>query len=426
MSTLTKGLKMAATVYSCQLHESKGLCRIIYFSGLEFDLILHPYVYGEPLVTTQPLYFLEDIGSIAKLSVEHPKKITDIEMEYLIDNYLFEYSLSDETSKVCAKITDPAFWHPDYSDFYQYHDKRNTRALTLDPYNDDSILEITDIDGNEWAFSDYCFPKEFIDDALSESALKIKAIYERKIIVKIIPNWERDGYFGKLRLVECDGTLLDYTQALNLDCINFYNIKDKSVFRVESNLDKSVLELSIQNINCNQRYSPTLLSYYFSGLRERNCLLSFMGYYNVLEHCFEEASIILKNHNTSEKISLRMVLSLISTHGELFEFITSSSLDLACNIAKDIETSSGVKIKGVVVNNDSSALENISDWLYAIRCAVIHSKKRRRGKIEAIFEPYSSQSENISSALKVIKWLSQKCILKYDELSEAVGLISEA
>lgn len=65
---------MAATSYTCQLYESEGIAKIIIFSGLDFDMIIHPYVYGEPLVTTQPVYFLEQLGAIAKVRVEHPKK----------------------------------------------------------------------------------------------------------------------------------------------------------------------------------------------------------------------------------------------------------------------------------------------------------------------------------------------------------------
>lgn len=63
---------------------------------------------------------------------------------------------------------------------------------------------------------------------------------------------------------------------------------------------------------------------------------------------------------------------------------------------------------------------NISDWLYKIRCAVVHSKKSRRGQTEAIFEPYSDEADNIQAALSVIKWLSQKCILKDNELTNSV------
>jgi hypothetical protein len=408
---------MAGTTYTCQLHESKGLCKIIHFSGLEFDLLIHPYIYGEPLIATQPLYFLEEIEAIAKLHVEKPKTITENETEYLIDNYLFKYSLIDDNSRICAKITTPAFWLPDFSDFYQYHDKKNTRALTLDPYNDDSILEIKDLDGNDICFNDYCFPKEFIDEALSESAINIKNIYKTKILIKIIPDDDRDGYFGKIRLLENEGTLLDFTQALRLDYIDSYDTKNKTTVKISSDLDNDVLELPIQKIVCVEKYSPILLSYYFSGLRERNHLLSFIGYYNVLEYYFEDAPVILGVKPTSERKNLRQVIKLITNHCELYDFIAQKR-ELIAHIEKDIETSSSIKIKAVIIKKEASLLENISDWIYSIRCAVVHSKKRRNGEEEAIFEPYTSQAENISSALVVLKWLSQKCIIKDRELNQ--------
>ncbi|EBR0537475.1 hypothetical protein BLM28_12145, partial [Salmonella enterica] len=267
---------MAATSYTCQLYESEGISKIILFSGLEFDLIIHPYVYGEPLVTTQPVYFLEQLGSIAKLRVEHPKKITELETEYLIDNYLFEYSLLYSTSRLCSKISTPAFWAPDFSGFYQYHDQRRTRALTLDPLNDESIISIQDLEGNDWPFTDYCIPKEFLDEALTESATKILKLHEQKLITMIDLSPEREGYYGKLRLLESEGTLIDFSQAAQLDAISEYNIKDKNTYELSSEIDPSnKIELPIERVTTTEKYSPTLLSYYFSGLRERNPLISF-------------------------------------------------------------------------------------------------------------------------------------------------------
>ncbi|HHQ4314588.1 TPA: hypothetical protein ACSP7Z_005324, partial [Serratia fonticola] len=163
-------------------------------------------------VTTQPVYFLEQLGSIAKVRVEHPKRITELETEYLIDNYLFEYSLLHDSSRLCAKISTPAFWMPDFSDLYQYHDQRRTRALTLDPLNDDSILSIKDLEGNDWPFTDYCIPKEFLDDTLKKSATSILELHKQKLIAMIGLTSEREGYFGKLRLLESEGTLIDFTQ----------------------------------------------------------------------------------------------------------------------------------------------------------------------------------------------------------------------
>ncbi|PHZ28926.1 hypothetical protein CS533_02740 [Yersinia bercovieri] len=411
---------MAATTFTCQLYESKGLCKIVHFTGLDYDLILHPYVYGELLVTTQPVYYLEELDSIAKISVQAPKKISEIETEYLIDNYLFKYSLMYESSRICSKITTPAFWRPDFSDFYLYHDQRHTRALTLDPLNDESILEIKGINGNDWCFTDYCIPKEFIDSALSESALKIIEIYKKKIFVKIMPDEERDGYFGKLRLLETDDTLLDYTQALSLeDCIDAYRIRNKASLEIKSNLGNDTpIDLPIEKISSSDRYSPLLLSYYFSGLRERNPLISFIGYYNVLEYYLEEAPNLLGHNPSSEKQNLRYVISLITSHHKLHDFIITTHQGFEFEIEEKIMSSSGIEILGVKVNNNINLINDISDWVYLLRCAIVHSKKSRKGKIEAIFEPYSIQSNNINSALKVVKWLSQQCIIKDFELSQ--------
>lgn len=410
---------MAATSYTCQLYESEGIAKIILFSGLDFDLIIHPYVYGEPLVTTQPVYFLDQLGSIAKLTVEYPKKITELETEYLIDNYLFEYSLLHNTSRICSKVSTPAFWAPDYSDFYQYHDQRATRALTLDPFNDDSIIAIQDLEGNDWPFTDYCIPKEFLDDALTESAIKILKLHEQKLITMINPSSERDGYYGKLRLLESEGTLIDFSQAVRLDTICEYNIKDKNTYELSSDLDSDRnIELPIERVTTTEKYSPTLLSYYFSGLRERNPLISFTGFYNVLEYYLEEAPVILGTPPLkTERENLQKVVELLTEQNELYTKLNSFSTALKSKLQNDITSSSQVKIKGLRITNRASLLNDVSNWLYGIRCAVVHSKKRRKGKIEAIFEPYSKESENITPALEVIKWLSQKCIVKDNQLS---------
>ncbi|MDM2766951.1 hypothetical protein [Citrobacter sp. Cpo147] len=411
---------MAATSYTCQLYESEGIAKIILFSGLDFDLIIHPYVYGEPLVTTQPVYFLEQLGSIAKLKVEPPKKITELETEYLIDNYLFEYSLLYSTSRLCSKISTPAFWAPDFSDFYQYHDQRRTRALTLDPLNDDSIISIQDLEGNDWPFTDYCIPKEFLDDALTESATKILKLHEQKLIAMIDLTSERNGYFGKLRLLESEGTLIDFSQAVQLDSISEYNIKDKNTYELSSEIDSSKkLELPIERITTTEKYSPTLLSYYFSGLRERNPLISFTGFYNVLEYYLEEAPVILGGTPLkTERENLQKVVELLTNQNDLYTKLNSFSSTERSKLQNDIISSSQVKIKGLRIINRSSLLNDVSNWLYGIRCAVVHSKKSRKGKVEAIFEPYSKESENITPALEVIKWLAQKCIIKDNQLSK--------
>ncbi|NAT78170.1 hypothetical protein HKX68_17360 [Dickeya dadantii] len=413
---------MAATSYTCQLYESEGVAKIIVFSGLDFDMIIHPYVYGEPLVTTQPVYFLEQLGAIAKVIVEHPKKITALETEYLIDNYLFEYSLLHDSSRICAKISTPAFWMPDFSDLYQYHDQRRTRALTLDPLNDESIIAIQDLEGNDWPFTDYCIPKEFLDDTLKKSATTILELHKKKLLARINVTSERDGYFGKLRLLESEGTLIDFTQAIGLDYISEYNTKNKRHYKLTSEIEHEIdIELPIETITTQEKYSPTLLSFYFSGLRERNPLISFTGFYNVLEYYLEEAPVILGIQPfRTEKENLQKVVELLTDQNDLYTKLNAFSSQLRTKLQNDITSSSQVKIKGLRVINQNSLIKEVSEWLYAIRCAVVHSKKSRKGKTEAIFEPYSQESENIIPALDVIKWLAQKCIIKDNQLAKQI------
>ncbi|WP_072166343.1 hypothetical protein [Erwinia sp. Leaf53] len=414
---------MAAKLFTCQLFESKGLNKAIYFSGLTYNLIIHPYVYGEPLASIQPIYYLDELEAIARLRIEPPSPISEKEIEYLIDNYLFEYSLLNINSRMCSKITKPAFWPFDSNDLYQYHDNKNTRALTLDPLNDDSIVSLQDSSGKEWDFTDFCFAKPLIFNHLSNCAINIKKLYNEKINVMITPDSHRDGYMGKLRLIESENEVLDYTQALGLENkISFHRIINVDTFEIESEIiSGDVIDIPVKKITTNKTYSPLLLSYYFSGLRERNPLLSFTGYYNVLEYYLEDAAPIMGlTTDRTEKENLRHVINLITNQNEIYQFIINSSRRLVTKIGQDIISSSGVRIAGVNVQDEPTLMTNISDWLYKIRCAVVHSKKSRRGQTEAIFEPYSSEADNIQSALIVIKWLSQKCILKDNELTNAL------
>ncbi|MCG1033225.1 hypothetical protein J5S76_14715 [Bacillus amyloliquefaciens] len=414
---------MAAKLFTCQLFESKGLNKVIYFTGLSHDLIIHPYVYGEPLTSIQPIYYLNELEAIARLRIELPKQIAEKEIEYLIDNYLFEYSLIHNDSRMCSKITNPAFWPFEPNDFYQYYDNKNTRALTLDPLNDKNIISLKDASGEDWNFVDFCFAKPRILGNLSDCAINIKKTYNEKINAFIAPDSHRDGYMGRLRLIESENVLLDYTQAIDLDYrISFHKIKNIDAFEIESEIiPGDAIEIPVEKITTNKTYSPLLLSYYFSGLRDRNPLLSFTGYYNVLEYYLEDAApLISLTTASSEKENLRHVMSLITTQTELYQFITNFSRGLATKIGQDIISSSGVKIAGVNVQNEPVLITNISDWLYKIRCAVVHSKKSRKGQTEAIFEPYSEEADNIQAALIVIKWLSQKCIIKDNELTSAV------
>ncbi|EBR0538551.1 hypothetical protein BLM28_17640, partial [Salmonella enterica] len=120
----------------------------------------------------------------------------------------------------------------------------------------------------------------------------------------------------------------------------------------------------------------------------------------------------------TERENLQKVVELLTDQNELYTKLNSFNSTLRAKLQNDIISSSQVKIKGLQIINRSSLLKDVSNWLYDIRCAVVHSKKSRKGRVEAIFEPYSKESENVTPVLEVIKWLAQKCIVKDNQFSK--------
>ena len=89
-----------ATNYTVQLEGGKGLNKVVVFSGLSYSMIIHPMVYGEPVLTLQPFYYLDELESVAKIRFENSQdKLSASELDYLIDNYLFAYSMNNLDSK---------------------------------------------------------------------------------------------------------------------------------------------------------------------------------------------------------------------------------------------------------------------------------------------------------------------------------------
>src|SRR6478752_6295254 len=83
-----------------QLTNSRGLGRVVYCQGLEVPVVILPTVHGEPLLTAQAFYYLEELECIARMSTDAISancQVIDSELarrcEYIIDNYLFAYSV---------------------------------------------------------------------------------------------------------------------------------------------------------------------------------------------------------------------------------------------------------------------------------------------------------------------------------------------
>lgn len=404
-----------------QLSNSEGLLEVLVFEGLSHSVVVHPTIHGEPLLTAQAFYYLEQLESVAEIRFEHVDTIlSDQEMEYLVDNYLFEYSKINNASKISTKLTSGKYWAMDVSDMYAYYDQKNTEALVLDILNDESVHWIKSLDPNdEVDFNDWCVIKNYSDSIFYSYLKSLSALINKKVSVFVSPTDERDGYIGKLRLVKCDHGLVDYYQACQIDNLTIRDIKpDHDTIDIKSKSSDTAIEsISIQRVHLDKKYNPTLLSYYFSGLKEHNPLLAFVGFYNVVEFYFEEAPSLLGKIAKTELEQIKCVIELLASNNDVKKFIAQMDSELLAQIGSNIKTSSTVDIRRFSPSSINENINELGRWLYEIRCAIVHSKKTRRGKQTAIFEPYSGQTVGISPAIPIIKWLAILCIEKDYALS---------
>ena len=78
-------------------------------------------------------------------------------------------------------------------------------------------------------------------------------------------------------------------------------------------------------------------------------------------------------------------------------------------IQKELISSTGVKIKALNIS-PLDLKQNLSNWLYDIRCAIVHSKKTRKGNVESRFVPYSNDEKIVELAVPIIQQLAILCI----------------
>ncbi len=409
---------MASITYTYQLSNGKGLEKILYFSGLGYNLSVHPALYGDPILTSQAFYYLKDLDAVASLKIEYPnQQLNENQIEYLIDNYLFEYSTISIDSKLTSKVMDYSFWRNNVHQIYHNYDNQNTGALIIDALNDESILSVETIDEEDkdldltldWSISDH-FTKPIIDEYLK----KMHKLLNKKVMLQMLPTDERDGYFGKKRIFEIDEILIDLYQAKELDRVSYIDGTQDEFILSSSFGSENNVSLPIRKIHCSNLYNPLLLSYYFSGFNDKNPLNSFLGYYNVLEYYFEEAPIILGLTANNEKKQLEAVIALIVDHNTIYNYLQTQTTEFKNKISQNIITSSTINISALDINNNN-LVEALSEFLYTIRCATVHSKKTRRGHPTAIIKPYSTEANNIKIVLPIIHWLAILCIKKdYD------------
>lgn len=404
-----------------QLANSVGLSELLMFDGLSHKVLVHPTIHGEPLITAQAFYYLEQLESVAEIRFEGgDTALSEQQMVYLVDNYLFEYSKLNNESKMSTKLVEGKYWKFDVCEFYAQYDQRNTEALVVDSLNDESVHWIKSLDPlDNTDFNDWCIVKNYSDPIFQSYLQSMSDLLNKKVSVFITPTDDTSGYIGKLRLLKPDYGLIDYYQAQKIDDLTVRDIKPGCVsVNIKSSMTETAIEsIPVRHIRLEKQYSPLLLSYYFSGLKEQNCLLVFIGFYNVLEYYFEEAPTLLGKQAKVEVEQIKCVVELLVTCDDIENFITAQEPSLTAKLRSNIQSSSGIEISRFAPANKTENINELGRWLYEIRCAIVHSKKTRKGKTTAIFEPYSSQSQNVAPALPFLKWLAALCIEKDHELN---------
>lgn len=396
--------------------------KVLLFSGLSHQIIVHPIVHGEPVLSAQAFYYLEQLEAVAKVRFENQSDYrTEEELEYLVDNYLFEYSKIHPKSRLSFKITEGKFWKDDADDFYSMADQKDTEVLTLDILNEESVCSIEAIDPtDEVDLTDWDIGRNYAREIFEPYQAAMVSLLAKKVKVLVLPRENRHGYIGNLKVIKTGYGLITREQAEHLTTISLRSIPfaSTSIKLAAADGHNFCKDLPLERISSSKQYNPVMLSHYFSGLKELNPLKSFVGFYNVLEYYFEEAPRLLNRSLSNELSQLKCVVELITTAEEVRNFISNLPAQVQHAVFSDLPTTSGQKISRIVNANDLR--QDLARWLYEIRCAIVHSKKTRKGFTAPSFEPYSKSTNVVQNSIPLIQWLAVQCIEKDFDITNEV------
>jgi hypothetical protein len=406
------------------LTNSMGMMNVVSFQGLEFPIVIAPTLHGEPLLTAQALYYLSRMESAVRIRFEKPDMIPkhnspqelERRFEYIIDNYLFEYSKKHPQSQITSKITDLKYWRNEGHTYLGY-DENSTLALALDTLNDDSIIQVSNVDlptKDHW--NDWCLVSNYTSEYIDLYVNSMQSILGKTVWVETKDHDELGTGKFELPLVQVDKGILTYYQACMLEVLQPHQLDARNGFVLVSRGFKSESSFSIplEEIRAEKYYDADLLSYYFAGVREHLPISKFRCFYNVLEYFFEEAPKELGESAKNEREQISCVVRWISSPGTIKIFIESQGKSFVEKIGRDFITSSGVKINHVDLSLPNVE-HKISEWLYTIRCAIVHSKKTKKGSIEARLVPYSEDEKLVILAVPIIQCMAILCIEKDGE-----------
>jgi hypothetical protein len=397
------------------LTNSRGLGKVVFFSGLKFPVVITPNLMGEPIITSQAFYFLERLDSVVKVRFELPgDEPSEREIEYVIDNYLFEYSKKYPDSKLTSKITEFVYWRDDPDDHYFRYDWRLTECLVLDTLNDDTIVECKDPNHpSKDCIYDWCLFRSYFQEAFEEYQKKLKAAMRIRATVTTKDHSSLGTGIFNLPIIKVAGILLTLEQAEMFEVIEPGKPKPNSLeyFVSRGMSSESNFRIEQELITATSYHDEQLLAYYFSAVRDFSPVSQFKNYYNVLEYFFEEAPAKIGVVARIEKDQIEAVLRWAVSQADLSQKIRSLPADTIARITKTQTTSSGEIITGL----NPSAPDIIGEYashIYQLRNACIHSKKTRKGTPTPRIVPSSAEEEILKDEIPVLQWLAVRCIEK--------------
>ena len=406
-----------ASMVEFQLTNSRGIDKVIFCDGLETPLVIAPTVQGEPLLTAQAFYYLEEIESVARMCTDPISPEFQISegllarrCEYIIDNYLFAYSVKHPESRLSTKITDFRYWKYE-GEPYRGYDHDHTKALALDWLNDPTIRCIRSDDSKE--LPDWCLVANYINPVMAEYVKAMKDCIQKCVDVET----DSHEYFGtesyRLPLVITRTGLLDYDQAMALEVIRSrdHSVGTDTVLVSRGSGSIREFRLPCEVVHATQLCSPELLAYYFAGVREHAPIARFRSFYNVLEYFFDSAPNELGESARTEREQISCVVRSVVDAAQVKSFIASVDHEYEYALAIQLQTSSGRSIRALQPD-PATICSEVSRWIYDIRCACIHSKASRGGAATARFVPFSKDENAVSLAIPLLQWLAVACIQK--------------
>ena len=449
------------------LTNSKGLKKILQFDGLGLRITILPSVetLGEPLLTKQAFYFLGDIEAVGKTRLKTDSILyecldeefqRDAIIEYILDNYLFNYSISNDESKLTSKVKRYRFLSTEYRDRYVLGDKANTKYLAVDTLNDRSILLCKDTVDPEMSFeSDWRLFNNYFMSIHSKYVAEIESILDRKITLKT----KSDSVIEEetLPVVKFLSKPYKHEELEQMSHIGYVDKSDRHLkggFYEYSSSSSANSKIPMEHMFAKDFHNKYLLDVYFAGLREHSPTVQFKHFYNVLEYLFEDVTVFeckkhlpeevaesitdlsdwknwknklshnfpyAKNKIMAEETQLKIVVNLFIDKVEFTKKIRDFDRNIRDHFLKPILINKKITIHPLDLN-DNNILDKYSERIYFTRNSIMHTKRTRYGKAAFTILPFSESELFLQREIPLLQFVAQKVIQKEKDIFEFTTL----